>query len=160
MKPLKQATSIEEIKLLIVNIGPYYFGAPIDRIQDVIQRNPTTPVPLAPENIIGLLNLRGHIVTEIDVARTLGIQARSLHDSNHGYSIVINFDGEMYSLVFEGIGDVIDIPTDQIEKIPDTVERSWLELTNGVIRMGAQLVILLDFDRLIRHLTPEPENMI
>lgn len=160
MKALKQAAVSDEVKLLIVHIGSYYFGAPIEKIQDVIQRSPTTPVPLAPDNIIGLLNLRGHIVTEIDVAHTLGIDAPGLSRSSEGYSIVIDHGGEMYSLVFEGIGDVIDVERDHIEKIPDTVSRSWLELTEGVIRMGSQLVVILDFDRLIQHLTPEVDNII
>ena len=160
MKTAKVDYQEEPLKILIVHIGDYYFGAPIHAIQDVIQRSPTTPVPMAPGNIIGLLNLRGHIVTEIDVARTLGLDAEALRQSDKGYSVVINRNDEMYSLVFEGIGDVIDVTSDAIERIPDTVSRAWLDLTQGVFRMKEKLVVVLDFDRLLDHLTPQPANMV
>ena len=152
------ATENETYKALIVNIGGHYFGAIIDKIQDIIQRNPVTPVPLAPDNIIGLMNLRGHVVTEIDVAKTLGIDHEINLEDQKGYSIVINRNGEMYSLVFEGVGDVIDIPFDKVEKLPDTINKDWFEISKGVYRMGKHLVILLDFDLLINHLTPSDES--
>lgn len=150
----------DTFKILILNIGNHYFGAPIESIQDVIQRNPTTPVPLTPPNIIGLLNLRGHIVTEIDVAYTLGIHNRDWLAGNNGYSIVINRGGEMYSLVFEGIGDVVDVMDSSIERLPDTINRKWFSISRGVCRMGDKLVVLLDFNLMIDHLTPEPANMV
>lgn len=150
----------DTFKILVVNIGGHYFGAPIENIQDVIQRNPTTPVPLTTSNIIGLLNLRGHIVTEIDVAYTLGIMDRHKLMGSAGYSIVINRGGEMYSLVFEGIGDVVDVSKSDIEKLPDTVSRRWVSISRGVCRMGDKLVVLLDFNLMIDHLTPEPANIV
>lgn len=155
MKIDADAAPVTALKALIVNIGHHYFGAIIDNIQDVIQRNPTTPVPLAPDNIIGLLNLRGHIVTEIDVARTLGIGDIGQDTMKNGYAIVISKENEMYSLVFEDVGDVIDIPAAQIEKLPETIERKWFSVSRGVYRMGKRLVVLLDFNMMIDHLTAD-----
>ena len=147
-------------KVLIVNIGDHYFGALIDNIEDVIPRSPTTPVPLAPANIVGLLNLRGHIVTEIDVARTLDIEAEVSMDKAQGYSIVVNKDAEMYSLVFDGVGDVVDIPAQKIEKLPDTIHKSWCRVSRGVYRYGEKLIVLLDFDLLIDHLSPQEKEVV
>ena len=147
------------LKALIVNIGAHYFGTIIDNIQDVIQRNPTTPVPLAPDNIIGLLNLRGHIVTEIDVARTLEIEDESGIEAEKGYSVVINKENEMYSLVFEEVGDVVDIPYSSIEKLPDTIQKKWFTVSKGVYRMDEKLIVLLDFNLLIDHLTPDSQPL-
>lgn len=157
---LTAETAPDMIKAVIVNIGNHYFGAVIDNVQDIIQRNPTTPVPLTDDKVIGLLNLRGHIVTEIDVARTLNIHYSPDFEKDGGYSIVINRNGEMYSLVFEGIGDVIDIPTDDVEKLPDTINSEWIEISRGVYRMEGRLVVLLDFDLLIKHITPESTAMV
>lgn len=154
----KQDINTELLKVLIVNIGKHYFGGIINSIQDVIQRIPTTPIPHAPENIVGLLNLRGHIVTEIDVAKTLGLQNAS--EKEEGYAVVTSENGEMFSFVFEGIGDVIDITADQIEILPDTVNPDWQNYTKGVYRMDKKLVIILDFSALIHHLTPEKENIL
>lgn len=160
MNNLAIADNPDTFKTLIVNIGPHYFGAIIDNVQDVIQRNPTTAVPLAPENIIGLLNLRGHIVTEIDVARTLDLDSERTIGKEDGYSIVINRGGEMYSLVFEDVGDVIDISCDQVEKLPDTIEKKWFSVSRGVYRLGEKLVVLLDFNLLIDHLTPDSQDLV
>jgi purine-binding chemotaxis protein CheW len=145
-------------KALIVNIGEHYFAAPIDNIQDVILRSPTTKVPLASKHIIGLLNLRGHVVTEINVAYTLGIEDDSELDDTNGYSIVINHGNEMFSMVFEGVGDVIDINTDDIEQLPDTSNKDWLSMTRGIFRTQERLIVILDFERLLAALNPQHET--
>lgn len=152
----------DEVKALIVSIGDHYFGAIIDNIEDVIQRQPTTPVPLAPDHIIGLLNLRGHIVTEIDVAKTLEIERSSFDGAANdaGYSMVVNHKGEMYSLVFDDVGDVVDIAKDNIESLPNTINKKWFLVSPGVYRMGGRLVVLLDFDLLIDHITPQNSEIV
>ncbi len=141
-----------DYKVLVLNIGDNYFGALIDTIEDVIKRIPTTPIPLAPDHIIGLLNLRGSIVTEIDVAKTLDIQNAVKTTAKDGYSVVINHNGEMYSLVFDGVGDVIEVPRASVEKLPDTINPKWFTVSKGVHRYHKQLIILLDFTLLINHL--------
>lgn len=156
---MNNVTTSDSIKVLIVNIGHRYFGAIIDNVQDVIQRNQTTKVPLTPSHIVGLLNLRGHIVTEIDVANTLEIDHECKIPDDKGYSIVVSSGDEMYSMVFEGVGDVIDIPTAEIERLPDTVSKKWASVSRGVYRMKEKLIVLLDFGLLIGHLTPEKEHV-
>lgn len=152
MKNVQVSKDTKLEKLLVVNIGGHYFGAPIGNIQDVIQRNPYTPVPLASKNIIGVMNLRGHIVTEIDVAYTLGLDKEINISDKEGYSIVVTRDQEMYSFVFQEVGDVIDVPVSAIEKLPDTVDKSWTDVTAGVYRYGEKLIVLLDFDHIINHI--------
>lgn len=71
---IEQYNKNDNVKCLIVNIGDHYFGALVNNIADVNQRSPTTPIPMANKNIIGVLNSRGHIVTEINVAHVLGIE--------------------------------------------------------------------------------------
>ena len=93
---------------LILNIGAHSFAVPVMNIQDVIKSINKTPVPLSKANINGLLNLRGHIVTEIDVAKTLGIEGRK-HDSKNDFAVVVDIKDEFYSFAFDGIGDVIEI---------------------------------------------------
>lgn len=141
-------------KILMLNIGNHIFGAIIDTIEDVIKRSPTTPIPLAPDHIIGLLNLRGYIVTEINIAKTLDIADDAQTTEKDGYSVVINHNNEMYSLVFDGIGDVIEVPKSSIEKLPDTVNPKWFTLSKGVYRSASQLVIILDFASVVDYLTP------
>jgi purine-binding chemotaxis protein CheW len=142
----------EQTKILVSNIGEHYFGIAIDSIQDVIKCSPTTPVPLAPDNIVGLLNLRGHIVTEIDIAKTLDIDVVDRKQIIDCFSIVINKNNEMYSLVFDDIGDVIDINVSEIEPLPFTIDKKWVSLSKGVYRLPTMLVVLLDFNLLIDNI--------
>lgn len=111
-------------------------------MQDVIKLSKKTPVPLSQKNISGLLNLRGHIVTEINVSQTLGLKEKV----KSGFAVVINRDDELYSLAFEGIGDVIEISFSEIEPLPETVQKNWHQLAKGVYRMGDKLIVILDLE--------------
>jgi purine-binding chemotaxis protein CheW len=127
----------------------------IDTIHDVIRRQKTTPVPLASDNIVGLLNLRGHIVTEIDMAKTLDVPYTPELPLNQQYSLVINCKGELYSLAFDSIGDVIDVRKDQIERLPETVNPRWLQVTKGVYRMPDKLIVILDLYAVVDQITSD-----
>lgn len=151
-----ESTGADEVfKILIVNVGDHYFGAIIDSIEDIIQRNPTTPVPLSDENVIGVLNLRGHIVTEIDIAKVLGVDKECEIKYDQGFSIVVDKGDEMFSLLFEGVGDVIDIKSSDIEPLPATINLNWLHMSKGVYRMEEKLIVILDFNQLIDSITPK-----
>lgn len=139
----------ETYQALILAIGNHYFCAFIHKIQDVIERIPVTPVPRANESIVGVLNLRGHIVTEIDVASVLGIKSDKAKTKQSGYAIVIEKNNEMFSMAFDNIGDVISIQTRDIERLPETIDQKWLDVSKGVYRMGDKLVVCLDFDLMI-----------
>jgi purine-binding chemotaxis protein CheW len=142
-------------RILIVSIGEHFFGAKIDIIHDVIRRQKTTPVPLASPNIVGLLNLRGHIVTEINMAKTLDLDHQTDMDITKQYSMVINRKGELYSLTFDAIGDVIDVPKGQIERLPETINPRWFDMSEGVYRMDDKLIVVLDLYAIIDQITAD-----
>ena len=140
---------------LILNIDDHNFAAKVSNIEDVIQLSKTTPVPLSKDTIGGLLNLRGHIVTEIDVSKTLGIDT----EVKDGYAVVITTpQDEFYSLSFEGIGDVIEIGFSDIEPLPETVQKSWHSVSKGVYRNDDQLIVILDLDMFIDHLIDDEDS--
>ncbi len=126
---------------LVINIGTHYFAVNVGNITDVIKQGRKTPVPLSNKNIAGVLNLRGHIVTEVDVATTLGITPTK---KDSGFSVVIDKEGEMYSFVFDGIGDVIEIGFSEITPMPETIQKDWHALSKGVYKLADKLVVLLD----------------
>lgn len=146
-------------QFLILNIGPHHFAADVRHIQDVIKRRQTTRVPLAKPHIVGLLNLRGHIVTEISVARTLGIKERKMA-AGEGFTVVINRNEELYSLLFDGIGDVIEINPSDIEPLPETVERRWHQISRGVHRLEDKLLVILDFSLLMGLMAEEDHSSV
>ncbi len=144
-------TDLISNQYLVLNIGPHYFAVNVQNIEDVMKGGKTTPVPLSKNNINGLLNLRGHIVTEINVAKTLNINSPS--ENTVFFNVVINVKNEFYSLSFEGIGDVINILPDDIQNLPETVQKEWRYITKGVHRLPEHILVILDLNLLIETIT-------
>lgn len=124
------------------------FGIPVLQIQDVLSPQKITPVPLAPTEVAGSLNLRGRIVTAIDVRKRLGLPARE--NTKKNMSVVVDYNGEFYSLIIDQVGEVMTLKTDDYEKTPATLDPKWLEIADGVYRLKDQLLIVLDIKRLLR----------
>ena len=137
---------------LILNIDQHYFAVNVNTIEDVIKQNKKTAVPLSSSNIGGVLNLRGYIVTEINVAQTLGIRSAQ---NNDGFAVVINRKDELYSLAFDNIGDVIEIAFSEIAPLPETIQKSWHQLSKGVYRQDDKLVVILDLVLFVESLLEE-----
>jgi len=144
---------------LILNIGAHSFAVPVMNIQDVIKSINKTPVPLSKANINGLLNLRGHIVTEIDVAKTLGIEGRK-HDSKNDFAVVVDIKDEFYSFAFDGIGDVIEIKNTSIDPMPETVQKSWHKVSKGVHKLSDKLLVMLDLNLIVSLISDDKEPSI
>jgi purine-binding chemotaxis protein CheW len=143
---------------LVFNIDTHYFAANVLQIDDVIRSKKTTNVPLSKKNITGLSNLRGHIVTEIDVAKTLNIQRSKKPEAS--YSVVTHIDHEFYSLAFDGIGDVIEIPAEGIDPLPETVQKKWHFVSHGVFQDRNYLIVLLDFPLFIKMITENKSDVM
>src|SRR5687767_15211536 len=90
-----------------MSIGSQMFGIPVLQVQDVLGHQRITRIPLAPPEVAGSLNLRGRIVTAIDVRLRLGLSARS--KDKPGMSIVVDLRGELYSLMVDGVGEVLSL---------------------------------------------------
>lgn len=130
-------------QVLMVYLGEQIFGVPIELIQDVLGPQQITYVPLAPAAIRGVLNLRGRIVTAIDLRSAVGGEA--LADRNaHYMSVVVEIDGELYSLIVDKVGDVIQIETANIEEAPLTMKAAWRQVCGGVYQLQQKIMILLN----------------
>jgi purine-binding chemotaxis protein CheW len=129
-----------------VTAGGQLFGLPIGRVRDVFMVDGLTPVPLAPPEIVGLLNLRGRVATAIDLKRRLGL----CRAEGQGLMAVgIEAHGESYGLIVEGIGDVVRLGNEMHDGNPADLSGSWSGLSAGVHRMGDQLLVILDVDALL-----------
>lgn len=119
---------------------------PVQRVQDVLGPQRLTPVPLGAPEIAGVLNLRGRIVTAIDLRRRLGMPPAT-HE--HSMSVVVEHDGELYSLVIDQVGEVIDPPADRFETDLVPLTPAWRDLARGVYRLEDHLLVLLDVAKII-----------
>jgi len=131
-----------------MTVANQLFGIPVLTVQDVLGPQRIAHVPLAPTEVLGSLNLRGRIVTAVDVRTRLGIPARQGDDQ--GMSVVVEHDNELYSLVVDKVGEVMSLPAADYEKNPSTLDPRWQEVSNGIYRLQGMLLIVLDVARFLR----------
>ncbi len=125
-----------------------FFGVEVDKVQEVIRHQPTTPVPLAPEVIGGLINLRGQIVAAIDLRRRLELPARPAGQSP--MNVVVRSDDGAVSLLVDEIGDVVEVEEQDFERPPDTLSGTGKELILGAFKMKERLLLLLDTEQALK----------
>jgi purine-binding chemotaxis protein CheW len=121
------------------------FGVEVDKVQEVIREQEMTPVPLAPDVVRGLINLRGQIVTAIDLRRRLG--RPPFPADAKPMNVVVRCDDGAVSLLVDEIGDVVEVDSSALERPPENLEGESRRLIRGVIQRENNLLLVLDIDR-------------
>jgi purine-binding chemotaxis protein CheW len=129
-------------------VGSQRFGLPILRVQDVFVPDHLTRVPLAPPDVAGLINLRGRIVTLIDLRQRLGFGAAPASDEPP-MAIGIEWRGESYGLLVDSVGEVLKLDDNQREGNPVNLDPRLAELSVGIHRLEDHLLVLVDVDRVL-----------
>lgn len=129
------------------HIGGQLFGIAVLRVQDVLNHCRTARIPLAPPEIAGSLNLRGRIVTALDVRLRIGLPPRESAEA--GMSIVVDQHGELYSLIVDSVGEVLPLDGSGFERCPPTMDPRLRDYAEGIHRLDRQLLVVLDVDRLL-----------
>jgi purine-binding chemotaxis protein CheW len=128
-------------------IGEQLFGLPIARVQDVFMPDGLARVPLAPPEIAGVLNLRGRIVTAIDMRCRLGLPRRD--DGRPPMAVGIEYRGESYGLLIDSVGEVLKLADGTREANPVNLDARLARVSAGVHRLANQLLVILDVDRVL-----------
>jgi len=129
------------------SIGGQLIGLPILRVQDVFMPEHVTRVPLAPLEIAGVLNMRGRIVTLIDLRRRLGLSPRRPEGAM--MAIGVEWRGESYGLLIDAIGEVLGLEGHTREPNPANLDPELARVSVGIHRLEAQLLLALDVDRVL-----------
>jgi purine-binding chemotaxis protein CheW len=126
------------------------YGIEVTRVQEIIRYQRLTRVPLAPGVIAGLMNLRGQIVTAVDLRRRLSLPDRAgdLLPTN----IVINSDVGVISLLVDEVGDVLNVPGNTFEPPPDTLRRPARDLVRGAYKLKDRLLLVLNTKQVVNVL--------
>jgi purine-binding chemotaxis protein CheW len=127
--------------------GDQLFGLPIERVQDVFKPSSLTRVPLAGAEIAGVLNLRGRIVTAVELRCRLGFAARDT--GRAPMAIGIELRGESFGLLVDAVGEVLKLPPGELEPNPINLDRNLARLSAGVFRLDGCLLVVLDIDRVL-----------
>ena len=126
-------------------VGDLFFGVDVLRVQEVLRFQQMTPVPEAPEVIEGLINLRGQIVTAIDMRRRLRLTPRD--DAQPPMNMVVCTADGAVSLLVDEIGDVLDLEPASYERPPNNLDPAARELIRGVYKLKDRLLLVLDTER-------------
>jgi purine-binding chemotaxis protein CheW len=128
-------------------IGGQLFGLPISRVQDVFIPERMTRVPLSSRDVAGVLNLRGRIVTAIDMRSRLGLPK---NDSGRPpMAIGVDLRGESYGLLIDNVGEVLKLADDSREVNPVNLDPRMAKMASGIHRLDGALMVVLDVDRVL-----------
>ena len=129
-----------------VRTGGQLFGFRLECVRDVFVPRGLTKVPLAPPEVAGVLNLRGRILTAIDLRARLGLPAR---DADAPFAVGIEQRGELYGILVDGVGEVLHLERAALEATPVNLDGRWARLSAGVHRLKADLLVVLDVDKVL-----------
>lgn len=137
----------ETDEFVTIEIAGQLFGLPIGQVEDVFMPEAITDVPLSNPEIAGVLNLRGRIVTAIDMRKRLGLPPRS--DDGVPMAVGIQYSQESYGLIIDKVGEVLRLGQSTYEKNPANLDPRWSSISGGVHRLQGQLLVLLDVNKIL-----------
>ncbi|GAB3117158.1 chemotaxis protein CheW [Novispirillum itersonii] len=135
----------DEQVFVTVYVERQLFGIPVERVQDILIPEKIARIPLAPPEVAGSINLRGRIVTVIDVRTRLGLPKQADSEGNV-MCVTVEQGQELYSLRVDSVGNVLTLPMRTIEQNPSTLDPRWRGISAGVVRLEGELLIVLDVD--------------
>ena len=141
----KDGKNIENFVTFVIE--DQMFGIPVLGVQDILTTEHIASVPLAPPEVRGSINLRGRIVTVIDVRVRLGLEVRP--DDLNNMGVTVEHLNEPYTLLVDTVGDVIGLSAECYENTPSTIDPLWREFATGIYRLDDRLMIVLDVERLL-----------
>jgi purine-binding chemotaxis protein CheW len=151
-RPAESAAGEDERVFVTLTVADQLCGVPVQTVRDVLGEQAITRIPLAPAEIAGSLNLRGRIVTTIDLRRRLG-----LPDAPAGtprMSVVAEQGSELYALLVDQVSEVLSLPANTFEHNPPTLPPQWAAHSLGIHRLTDRLMVVLDVARVLA-LAPE-----
>jgi purine-binding chemotaxis protein CheW len=137
----------EEQVYVTLTVGGQLCGIPVLGVRDILAEQPITRIPLAAPDIAGSLNLRGRIVTAIDLRRRLNLPPPASEQKR--MSVVVEQAGELYALLVDQVSEVMNLDSSMFERNPPTLGRNWAMFSSGIFRLEGRLLVILDVERLL-----------
>lgn len=135
-------------------LDEHCYGLDVLKVQEIVRHQGLTRVPLAHPMVRGLINLRGQIVTAIDLRRRLDLPDRP--EGQEPINVVVHTDDGAVSLMVDEIGDVLEVADDQFEQPPETMRGATRELFLGAYKLPDRLLVILDPVRIVA--VPDRKN--
>lgn len=132
-------------------IGDQLFGIPVLQVHDVFVPSKLAHVPMAPPEVAGVLNLRGRIVTAIDMRQRFGYEPRE--PGARVMAVVIEYQGEPYSLLVDGVGEVLSLAANAFERNPSNLDVSLRDVSEGIFRLDDRLLVIIALEKVIQFMS-------
>jgi purine-binding chemotaxis protein CheW len=136
-----------EIHIVGFNLGRETYGVPIGALHEIVRVPEITAVPDAPAYLEGVINLRGKIVSVVDLRKRFGKPATAL--DRHSRILVVGHRGRLVGMIVDSASEVIKIPESEIEEAPAIAQESGLDCVTGLGKYKGRLIILLDIDKVL-----------
>mgnify|MGYP000530710750 CR=1 FL=1 len=146
---MTMTTKHDPKELCTFELDGLLFGIDVQHAQEIITNQPVTPVPLAAHLVRGLINLRGQIVTAIDLRECLGLPPRP--EDARQINLIVQHEGEPVSFLVDRMGDVLPVDESMFEPSPETLDPAVIELIRGACKLSERLLLILDVGRIVRH---------
>lgn len=134
-------------RFLEFSLGSERFGIPLLQVRELISVPETTPIPYSPKYFKGIMNLRGQVISVIDLRLKLGVKAHD--DQSENAVVIVEFDGFRLGLIVDSINKVLQIEEGQIAEVPEVKATGGKDYINGVFKNGDDLVVLLELPSLL-----------
>ena len=142
-------------QILTFNVGQDLYGIEVMRVQEVTGQMPIVPVPLAPNFVQGMINLRGQIATALNLKELFEMGASQIEG---GASVVCRLDGNLLSLLVDGVGEVIEVNEKQFETPPEIVPHGVRRFLKGIYKIEGALLSVVDLDRLAKEISGDSNS--
>ncbi len=138
------STKQSKVQLSTFFLGQRWFAFDVTRVQEIVKPMDLTPVPLAPNHVRGLINLRGQVATAIGLRELFTLQDKGVEQA---FNMVCRVDGFLMAFQVDQIGDVIEVTMQDYEPVPSTIPETTRKFLSGVFKMQTQLLSVIDLDK-------------
>ena len=142
-----EAATDGELMFVTLTVAGQPCGIPVASVRDILGGQTITRIPLAPPEIAGSLNLRGRIVTAVDLRRRLNLPPAP--EGQTPMSVVAEHGGELYALLVDQVSEVMGLKARDFEDNPPTLDQAWAAFSTGIYRLDDRLLVVLDVSKLL-----------
>lgn len=143
----RDAAIATDAAFVTLSVADQLCGIAVPGVRDILGEQTITRIPLAARDVAGSLNLRGRIVTAIDLRRRMGLPDAAADAAR--MSVVIDQGGELYALLVDQVSEVLTLPAERFEPTPQTLPPPWASFSTGIYRLEDRLLVVLDTAQLL-----------
>ena len=138
----------KELQIVGFRVGRETFGVPISLVHEIVRLPDITAVPEAPDYVEGVINLRGKIISVIDLRKRFG--ERQITPNKKNRILVVEVDGKMVGLIVDAASEVLKVPATEIDLPPNVFEEGELNYVTGVGKLRGRLIIMIDLTKVLQ----------